>query len=135
MVDGALVQLAFEQDPFEILKLGTYVGSCLSVGGFCNYSAVACLLDANKQVIYARNEKDRVIARQLVAIDEKDRLFCCEVYPYQCSSAMQAAFKSYDQELADFMGVELYCHQAGSSYDVITILAECWWDDGPWQDE
>ncbi|MES2041208.1 MAG: hypothetical protein V4495_25600 [Pseudomonadota bacterium] len=135
IIDGATVQLAFEQDPFEILKLGTYVGSCLSVGGFCNYSAVACLLDANKQVIYARNEKGRVIARQLVAIDEKDRLFCCDVYPYQCSPAMQAAFKSYDQELADLLGIKLYREEAGSNYDVVTVLAQGWWDDGPWIEE
>lgn len=133
-VDGTNLQLAFEQDPFEILKLGTYAGSCLSIGGFCSYSAVACLLDANKQIIYARNEEGRVIARQLVAIDEKDRLFCCEVYPSQCSPSMQAAFRSYDQELADMLGMELYREEAGSSYDVLTILAECWWDDGPWQD-
>ncbi|MFZ6768107.1 hypothetical protein ACO0LM_13685 [Undibacterium sp. Di26W] len=135
IVDGASVQLAFERDPFEILKLGTYVGSCLSVGGFCNYSAVACLLDANKQVIYARNEKGVVIARQLVAIDEKDRLFCCAVYPYQCSPAMRAAFKAYDQELADLLGLELYREKEDSSYDVATVLAQCWWDDGLWSEE
>lgn len=135
IVDGAPVQLTFEQDPFEILKLGTYVGSCLSIGGVCNYSAVACLLDANKQVIYARNEKGAVIARQLVAIDEKDRLFCCAIYPCHSSPVMRAAFKSYDRELADLLGLELYRDQEASSYDVVAILAQCCWDDGPWLEE
>ncbi|BBB62088.1 hypothetical protein UNDKW_3815 [Undibacterium sp. KW1] len=134
-VDGKSLRLTFEQDPFEILKLGTYAGSCLSIGGFCSYSAVACLLDANKRVIYARNEEGRVIARQLVAIDEKDRLFCCEIYPSQCSPAMKAAFKSYDHELAEMLDIEMYREEEGSSYEVATILAECWWDDGPWQEE
>ncbi|MFZ6733641.1 hypothetical protein ACO0LG_17070 [Undibacterium sp. Ji42W] len=134
-VDGKSLRLAFEQDPFEILKLGTYAGSCLSIGGFCSYSAVACLLDANKRVIYARNEEGRVIARQLVAIDEKDRLFCCEIYPSQCSPSMQAAFKSYDYELAAMLGIEIYREEEGSNYEVITILAQNWWDDGPRQEE
>lgn len=133
--DGKSLQLAFEHDPFEILKLGTYAGSCLSIGGFCSYSAVACLLDANKRVIYARNEEGRVIARQLVAIDEKDRLLCCAVYPENVSQELKTAFKNYDKELAAHLGLPLYQDGEGSSYDVTTILAQCWWDDGHWQDE
>jgi hypothetical protein len=51
-----VVTLALEQDPMEALKLGTYVGSCLGLGGGFSYSALAVVLDANKQVIYAREE-------------------------------------------------------------------------------
>ena len=42
-----------ERDPFEVLKLGTYVGSCLAIGGIFADSVVAALLDANKRVLYA----------------------------------------------------------------------------------
>ena len=57
--------IQMEQNPFEILKLGTYVGSCLGLGGGFSYSAVAALLDVNKQVLYARNHRGVVVARQL----------------------------------------------------------------------
>ncbi len=127
--------LAFEHDPFEALMLGTYVGSCLGLGGLCDYSAAACLLDANKQVLYARNASGKVVARQLLAIDEADQLVCFAVYPENVSQELKTAFKNYDKELAAHLGLPLYQDGEGSSYDVTTILAQCWWDDGHWQDE
>ncbi|MFZ6781178.1 hypothetical protein ACO0LD_30455 [Undibacterium sp. Ji83W] len=129
------LSLAFELDPFEVLMMGTYAGSCLGVGGLCDYSAVACLLDANKQVLYARNEQGKVIARQLMAIDEEDQLVCFSVYPENVTQELKAAFKSYNEEMSDLLELKLYRLQDGACYDVATILAQDWWDDGSWQDE
>ena len=66
--------IRLEQDPLEVLKMGTYVGSCLGLGGGLTYSAAAALLDVNKQVLYARDEQGTVIARQLVAISDDNQL-------------------------------------------------------------
>ncbi|WP_422939038.1 hypothetical protein [Undibacterium sp. TJN19] len=129
------LSLAFEYDPFEILMMGTYVDSCLGVGGICDYSTVACLLDANKQVLYARNSYGKVVARQLLAIDEADQLVCFAVYPENTPQEIKAAFKSYDLELAVHLSLPMYQEKADSSYDVTTILAQSWWDDGPWLEE
>lgn len=129
------IQLAIETDPLEILMLGTYVGSCLGLGGLCDYSAVACLLDANKQVIYARDASGRVLARQLLAIDERDRLVCFAVYPVTANKALVGAFDECGRSLAHTLGIEMYRDQEHGKYDIAIILAESWWDDGVWEPE
>lgn len=131
--DGS-IKLSIETDPLEILMLGSYVGSCLGLGGLCEYSAVACLVDANKQVVYARDAAGRVVARQLVAIDECDRLICFEVYPQAADAQVLQAFRRYDNALARSLGVEIYRQNDGDSYEVKIILAVEWWDDGQWHE-
>lgn len=133
-VQGELT-LAFEHDPFEVLMMGSYASTCLGIGGLCDYSAVACLLDANKQVLYARNADGKVIARQLLAIDEADQLVCFTVYPEKIPQEVKAAFKSYDLQLAAQLGLSMYQAINDASYDIDIILAQEWWDDGPWQEE
>lgn len=129
------IALARETDPLEILMLGTYVGSCLGIGGLCNYSAVACLLDANKQVVYARDGAGRVLARQLLAIDERDRLICFAVYPVTANAVLLNAFAAFDVALARALGIEMYSPQDDGAYDIPIVLAKYWWDDGVWDDE
>lgn len=131
--DGA-IRLSIETDPLEILMLGSYVGSCLGLGGLCEYSAVACLVDANKQVVYARDAVGRVVARQLLAIDERERLVCFEVYPQSANAQVLQAFRRFDDALAHSLGLDVYCQVDGDSYEVKTILAIEWWDDGQWRE-
>lgn len=129
--DGA-VTIALETDPLEVLMLGTYVGSCLGLGGVCDYSAVACLLDANKQILYARDASGTVVARQLLAIDERDRLVCFNVYPLTADGALLCSFKAYNTALAAAMGVELYVDGEEGDYKIVEVVSEAWWDDGVW---
>jgi len=131
--DGS-IELSIETDPLEILMLGSYVGSCLGLGGPCEYSSVACLVDANKQVVYARDTAGRVVARQLVAIDERDRLICFEVYPQAADAQLLQAFRRYDAALARSLGIEIYRENEGDFYEVKNILAVEWWDDGQWRE-
>ncbi len=126
-------RIEMEQDPFEILKLGTYVGSCLEIGGLCAYSAVAVLLDANKRVLYARDDRNRVLARQLVAISDQGSLVCFPVYPLSATKVIQAEFKEYDQALATALGVPLYQPaEDDAGYEIGCVLSASWWDDGSW---
>jgi hypothetical protein len=129
---GFTIQI--ERDPLEILKLGTYAGTCLGVGGGFSYSAIAALLDINKQVLYARDQRGRVIARQLLAIADDDRLVCFSVYPLSSSSAVKAAFRDYDRALAHAMGISLYTPADGddAGYQVSSVLSVYWWDDYSW---
>ena len=78
------VKLAIASDPLEVLRMGTYVGSCLGLGGGLAYSAAAAALDANKRVVYARDAEGRVIARQLLAWSEDDRVVCFHRYVSRC---------------------------------------------------
>ncbi|MEZ5352948.1 MAG: hypothetical protein R2762_09960 [Bryobacteraceae bacterium] len=129
--EGIAIQL--ERDPFEILKLGTYVGSCLGVGGLCDDSAAAALLDANKKVLYARDFGGRVVARQLVAISNAGQLVCFSVYPSSAARPVKNAFADHDREFAKALGLPLHVPATGSGdYAVDCVVAETWWDDGSW---
>lgn len=122
-----------ERDPFEILKLGTYVGSCLGIGGICSDSAVAALLDANKRVLYARDHRGRVIARQLIAISDDDRLVCFEVYPLAAGQPIKALFRNYDYAFAAALNLPVYERgEADEGYVVSSVLSVNWWDDLSW---
>jgi hypothetical protein len=126
--------IRMERDPFEILKLGTYVGSCLGVGGICSYSAAAALLDVNKQVLYARDWRGRVVARQLLAISDDNRLVCFSVYPNTCPQAVKAAFRDYDHAFAQALNIPLYRPEQSEDdhYRVSCIISTGWWDDREW---
>lgn len=126
------IHLALETDPFEILMLGTYTGSCLGLGGLCDDSAISCLLDGNKQVIYARDQHGRVVARQLLAIDESDRLVCFSIYPLNTPETIQDAFFEYDQGLSDKLQLPIF-YGSQDAYWIEPIVTNNWWDDGNWE--
>ncbi len=128
------LDLAVEQDPIEALRLGTYVGTCLGVGQICAYSAAAVVLDVNKQVVYARNARGRVVARQLVALSEDDRLVCFEVYPESTSDDVKGAFLEFDLRFAEALGLPLYEEEEGDmrTSEIAHLLSQEWWDDSVW---
>lgn len=126
------ITLAVESDPLEALKLGTYVGSCLGLGGAFTYSAAAVVLDINKQVVYARDARGTVLARQLLAISEDDRLVCYYVYPLGVTSALKAAFADYDRLLSQALGLPIYNTESDEEYEIAYILSHAWWDDSAW---
>ena len=126
------IRIEVERDPFEMLKLGTYVGSCLGVGGWFTYSAIAVLLDANKQVLYARDHRGRVVARQLVAISDDDRLVCFHVYPAGLGEHKRALFREYDLAWAKALGLPVY-KWTEEGYCVSSTLSNRWYDDGIWE--
>lgn len=125
---GRAVILTLEQNPFEILKLGTYVGSCLGLGGDYSWSAVSVLLDINKQVIYARDSSGRVLARQLVAISSDQELVPFEVYP-EVDEPMLDAFRAYDHTFAQALGLEI---STDWESEIEAVVAPTWWNDYPW---
>jgi len=126
------IRLMVERDPLEKLKLGTYVGSCLGLGGSFMYSAAAVVLDINKHVVYARLKTGQVVARQLVCISEQGKLVPFSVYPVGATEAMQAHFAEFDRRFAEALAIP--CHDANSAedYKIANILSQDWWDDCAW---
>ena len=125
------VTISPELDPVEALKLGTYVGSCLGLGGSFTFSAAATVLDINKQVLYARDAKGTVIGRQVAAYAESNELVCFYVYPISASDTLRAAFAEYDRKFAAALGASLHQKKAGEEdYEIEQILSHGWWDDG-----
>lgn len=130
--EGGRLRLQFERDPLELLRMGTRVGSCLSVGGINSGSAVAVMADANKRVVFARDVRGGFVARQLVTLTEDDRVVCAPVYPHGAPAPVQGAFLDYDRALARALGLPLvtsgdYC------YVVAPVVARDYYDDGVWE--
>jgi len=124
-----------ERDPLEILRMGDYGNSCLGAGSFNQHSALTNALDANKQVVYARDENGKVVARQLLALSDIGTLVCFEVYPRDSSHAIEHAFIQYDRAYATALDVPLH---KGGEYQISSPMNMEWYDDGawtPWEEE
>lgn len=135
--DGSGLRISIEQDPLEALRMGTYVGSCTGLGGSFSDSAAAVVLDLNKHVVYARNEKGAVVGRQLVAVTEQEQLAVYEVYPQSVSSELKRVFRDFDLDLAARLGLELYkpsddINDKRELGNVELLLSKYWWDDSAW---
>jgi len=130
---GRAVSIRLERDPLEVLKLGTYVGSCLGLGGSFACSAAAVVLDINKQVLYARDDRNAVLARQLVAISDDDQLVPFSVYPLSTAPGLLRAFREVDRQLAAALAIEQV--SADQRYSIENILSQEWWDDGAWPND
>jgi hypothetical protein len=113
--------------------MGTEVGSCLSLGGSWEDSAIANMADVNKQVVFARRQNGAFVARQLVAITEDDRLVFFPVYPRSTAEAIQRSFYEYDLSLAGAMGLAAVRGPVDAEYTIAHILARCFYDDGLWE--
>ncbi|HET9954668.1 MAG TPA: hypothetical protein VFQ61_09190 [Polyangiaceae bacterium] len=135
-VEGQVLELSVERSPLEVLKLGTYVGSCLGLGGSFSFSAAAAALDINKRVIYARDPQGVVVARQLVALSEDDRLVCFHVYPLGLPAPLRELFRRYDEAWSAELGLPLFVRESSDrDYEIAPILSRDWWDDGAWDFE
>jgi hypothetical protein len=129
---GQPCTLALETEPLAVLRLGTEVGSCLSVGGCNNDSAVAVMADVNKQVVFARRRDGTFLARQIVAVTEDDHLLFHPVYPLAVPEPLKDAFHAYDLALAEALGLRPFEQRGLAEYTVADILIRHTYDDGPW---
>ena len=135
-IDGHVLALTVELNPLEVLQLGTYVGSCLGMGGMLAVSAAAVVLDINKTVVYARNQQGKVIARQLLAISEQDQLVPFSVYPNSVSPAIKQMFIDYDRAFAAHLGIRLHEPDSDAEYpEIARPISSYWWDDTAWNFE
>lgn len=127
---AGLLTLKIEQDPLEALKLGTYAKTCLGVGGSVSYSALATVLDVNKQVVFARDSKGNFVARQVIAISASDQLVCFNVYPENAAKEVLSLFREFARQMAKALKLELCMSGSDDEYSIDVILAKEWWDDG-----
>jgi hypothetical protein len=124
------VTISVEQDPQEILRMGDYGHSCLGAGACNQFSAMTNAMEANKQVVYARDSAGRVVGRQLIAISEEKRLVCFMVYPSDISDELEMFFAAYDREFAQALQLPL---ETEKKYTMAAPLGLEWYDDGAWK--
>jgi hypothetical protein len=124
------VRIAPETDPLEALRMGTLVGSCVSLGGGNEHSGLAVALDANKQVLFMRRPGGAFVARQVVGVSEDDQLVCYPVYPLGSPGPVKDAFLACDEAFARAVGLPLRRVDEGAS--VVPLLVGHWYEDGLW---
>lgn len=124
---GAACTLAAERDPLQALRMGLPFDSCLAIDDGCNrHSAIINALDANKWVIYLRDSRGRILARQLIAVSSDWRLVGYRVYTsIGTADGLIDAFNEYARALAAQCGIEL-----ADSGVPETLNGREWYDDG-----
>ncbi|NQZ58470.1 MAG: hypothetical protein HRT88_13510, partial [Lentisphaeraceae bacterium] len=123
--------IELETNPLEVLKMGTYVGSCYGLGGMYAHSAAAVALDINKQVLYLRDEKGKVHGRQLLVIDTSGKLVCFEVYPSAVSEEVRAHFAAYNIAFSDELNCQVYEGEDDDA-EIDFLISEWWYQDYSW---
>ena len=121
--------LCIEDDPLEVLRMGIPFDTCLALEtGFNADSTVLNAVDINKRVLYLRDARGSVIARQLIAVSSDFgllgyRLYCARGLDDR--PAVTAAFHALCTDLADACGLPFTDHGAPE-----TIHPGFWYDDG-----
>ena len=128
-VAGARVRLHLERDPVRILQMGNYVNTCLSLGQSNSFSAVANACELNKRVIYALDATGRVVARQLIGINDEGDLVGFLVYVAvpdgRQAEELRAIVTHYTAAFAARCGL-----RQSESGEVPQLFAEEWYNDG-----
>ena len=79
-IGGLPIRICVASDPFRVLLMGSYFGTCLSLDKFSCDSVLANAYDANKAVIFALGADDQVLARKLVCVSSDYELIGYRVY-------------------------------------------------------
>ena len=124
--NGRNVVLAFESDPLEIFQMGWHFSTCLRPGDSNFFSVFANAADINKQVVYARDEKDRVVGRCLLALTEDGNLLTFESYCHDPDLELGKMIGQLATTLALRMNRVLVPRGK-----VPCLVAPDWYDDGP----
>jgi hypothetical protein len=127
-VDGIRYELALEVDPLEVLRMGIPFGTCLATDGVNAASVVLNAIDANKRVLYVRNDAGRVVARKLLAISKEHAIVGYNLYVSvsgPAELAIRAAVLEACRALAHRTGASL-----ASRGEPATIHDGFWYDDG-----
>ena len=124
--NGRNVVLAFEDDPLEIFQMGWHFSTCLSPGDFNFFSVFSNAADINKHVVYARDERGRVVGRCLLALTEDGNLLTFEPYCHDSDLELGKMIGQLAAALALRMNRVLV--RRGK---VPCLVAPDWYDDGP----
>ena len=92
-------------------------------------SAAAAVLDINKTIVHARNQRGKVVARQLMAISESDRLVCFDIDPSSVAKEIKQAFVDFDKAFASHLGLPLHREESEESPEISNPVSHNWWDD------
>jgi hypothetical protein len=121
--------LRLERHPLAILQMGNYFDTCLSFGGINSFSTVANACELNKRVIFARDDKGRVVGRKLIGLNEDGKLIGFYTYTSlqdtEANQELRRCFTRYCEIFAERCGLEM-----AEEGTIPRLFAEQWYDDG-----
>ena len=123
---GVKTHLRIESDAVEILRMGHYFGTCLSPGDFNFYSAVANAIDINKQVLFARDDRGKVVGRCLLALGDSGAIVTFHAYGTTKKFPFDRLVADFVSELVQDMGT---C--VANNDHISALVGDSWYDDGP----
>jgi hypothetical protein len=124
--DGTRITMGREDDPLQILRMGEPFQTCLSPDDFNFHSAVLNAVDVNKQVLFARDDRGRIVARCLLALTTEGRVLTFHVYTHRQKNEITALFADYVRDLARDMNTTPV-----PLGQVEELVETGWYDDGP----
>ena len=124
--NGRNVVLTFEDDPLEVFQMGWHYSTCLSPGDFNFFSVFSNAADINKHVVYARDERGRVVGRCLLALTEDGNLLTFAPYCHDSDLELGKMIGQLAATLALRMNRVLVPRGK-----VPCLVAPDWYDDGP----
>lgn len=126
-IDGSQrLELNFESDPLEVMRMGDYFGTCLSLGSCNFFSTLTNFVDINKQVIFARDQNNKVVGRCLIALTDNGSLIGFHPYCQNRAIDFRSIIAKILTELSKNMGASI-AHQG----KVPLLVGPDWYDDGP----
>jgi hypothetical protein len=129
-VNGEKITFATERDPLQVLRMGSYFETCLTLESGCNAaSTLINALDVNKQVIYGRRGDGTVVARKLIGATVQGELAGYHTYgDVGPSPAEEACRQALGVILGDFAR---RCKLRLSDRATPEVLHQgFWYDDG-----
>ena len=119
------ITLSIAKDPLEILNMGAYFKTCLSPTSFNYFSVFANIADINKQIIYAKNTRGKVIGRVLLGLTDNGGLMTYHLYQHNAQLGFHKFALKYINNWAKQIGLTLT-----NKGEVSTLVATNWYDDG-----
>jgi hypothetical protein len=126
---GRRLTLATEDDPLEVLRMGIPFDTCLSLLDGCNAaSTVLNALDANKRVLYLRDQDGTLVGRKLLAVSKSDELLGYQLY-LALDKALRPELERAVNELCHEIAREARLPMGCSGAPAV-IHPGFWYDDG-----
>lgn len=119
------IVLALEDDPLEVFRMGAHFQTCLSPNQINYFSVFANAADINKRVLYARNERGRVVGRRLLCLSGDGTIVAFSSYCHDIKYGFDECSAAFARALANAMGTAIVSRGV-----VPTLVAADWYDDG-----
>lgn len=124
-VTGHRYRCRTESDPLLALRMGSWFDTCLALDDFNRSSALTNVIEANRHVVYALDDENRVIGRKLIAVTDDGRLLGWRFYAHRPNPHLTAGVDEVIARFARRSGLQLGTEGVPSS-----LTGAYWYDDG-----